>query len=216
MRCSYDELVALAGVMRWLSLAFWTPLGAHAVEYFATGDGIAHLEEYARVLDFDVSAPVPAIRSALGQGGPDVVQRLNVESTYLFKVGSKEPPAPPYESVWVDPERLVLGPSVHSVLAAYHEAGVKVAADSGDLVPDHFCRECEFVAHCCVQAAQALERFHQEQADEWCSRAERFLDEHLSRWAPAFFEAVIAAERSEFFSAASRIGLVVLSSRATA
>lgn len=212
MVATTDELIGVAGAFGWLSRTLWVPLSEEAVSDLVGGTALSNLEEYLEALGVDAAPHIAAMRRALGDGGSRVLERLNVESTYLFRLGTKEPPAPPYESVWVTATREVLGPSVHDVLTAYFEAGVQVDKTSADLVADHVAREAEFVSFVCREAVKAEMAGSHSDADEWIRRASRFLRNHVMEWTPRFFDAVVSTERSEFFSAVAEIGNALVAS----
>lgn len=110
---------------------------------------------------------------------------LRTEHTRLF-VGPAGPPCPPYESVYRDEGRQVLGPSTEAVVRWYRTYGLGLDPAVGDL-PDHVAAELEFLGHLLGRGETAA--------------AERFVHEHPRRWFPAFLDDVETSAREPFYRA---------------
>lgn len=200
--CTAGGFSILAGLLA-------TPLEDEEVASLADGNQLAHLEEYASYLGLDVSDAITAMRDVLG--GEEAARRLNVESTSLFNVRTPAPPAMPYESVWREPEKLAMGKSAQQVARAYFHAEVRPSEEYGDAAPDHIARELSFVAVASREIVLALERDDLETADHWVRIRNGFLVDHVSKWAPEFFEAIVEDDSSDFFSAVAEIGTTFVS-----
>ena len=129
-------------------------------------------------------------------GAPAVLEELAVDHARLF-VGPEEPPAPPYESVWMDIDPMsgkpiINGPSTTAVEAAYRELGLFQSPDHHDL-PDHVATEAEFLCYLCEREAAAWGAGEADQAKELRAVQQRFITAHLGRFAREFCNAVDTA-----------------------
>jgi len=137
------------------------------------------------------------LQAAAGQG--KLLTRLRLEYTRLF-VGPYSLPTPPYESVYREPEPVVMGGSTLDVLKRYEEAGFRLASSFKDL-PDHVAVELQFMALLCEEEAQAWEREDPTVALTLLRREEGFLRDHLARWVPSFCERVLSSTECSFYQA---------------
>jgi len=115
------------------------------------------------------------------------LQTLRTEHARLF-VGPKDPPCPPYESVYRDADDdgfgAVLGSSTQAVVRWYREYGLGLDPDWPDL-PDHVATELEFAGHLA--------------ATESPDTVEQFLEEHPRQWFGMFLDSVRAATEEPFY-----------------
>jgi TorA maturation chaperone TorD len=112
------------------------------------------------------------LHRALEADPHDAIQRDFIR---LF-VGPRKKLAPPWESVYRDPSRLVLQDAADGVLRAYAEE--RLGFDGmGKQPPDHIALELQF---CAALVDRAESRASSADA------LRRFLDEHLLVWAPRF------------------------------
>lgn len=89
----------------------------------------------------------------------------------------------PFESVFVDPEGLLEGPTTATVAEAYRAAGFH--PDTRSRPADHVGVELAFLAHLCAAEADALRDGADEAVSIVRAHAAAFLDAHLLRWLPA-------------------------------
>jgi len=133
---------------------------------------------------------------------------LKEEYTRLF-IGPGHLPVPPYESVYrqdvSELERgLVMGRSTVDVQRRYTEAGLQLSPDFTDL-PDHIAVEMEFMCFLCAKEAEAWQAGDGEAAVRYQILQRAFLGEHLTKWVPAFCQAVIQAAQVEFYRGLARL-----------
>jgi DMSO reductase family type II enzyme chaperone len=127
------------------------------------------------------------------------LQALEMEYNRLF-VGPGSPEAAPYESVYRDPQGLVMGPATRDVARQYKEAGLAPAAYHHDL-PDHVTMELNFMAYLALKKSKA----QGEETLIWLEKERTFLQEHLDAWLPLFCQRVVATSRHPFYTALARL-----------
>ncbi len=187
-----------------LSRLFWTPLTRDTLLAMRDGDELDHLSEFFGVLGKDVSRHVAGLKDRLRDSEIGVVERdLNVDATYLFKIGFEDLPAPPYGSVWLEPEGLLMGKTTASVALAYKIQGVEVDTDTADTIPDHLSRELEFVAHMYRRYTEAVDAGDDEAVEAVEEATRGFLDTYCLPWWPSFATAAGEHARTDFFRTAS-------------
>jgi TorA maturation chaperone TorD len=100
------------------------------------------------------------------------------EYTRLF-IGPYRLPAPPWESVYTSPKRLLMQEAYDAVQDLYREAGLTIP--DIHVLADHIGSELNFLA-------VLYERTETESGPgkNAAETAERFLSEHLRKWIPAF------------------------------
>ena len=137
-------------------------------------------------VDIDVSALQGAIRDE---------KALQIDHAQLF-VGPFELAAPPYESVYVDPESRVMTDATETVQGEYRQAGVDTAIDEP---ADHIAAELEFVSLLVATELEALEAGDDEAARHYLDRQYEFLSEHLGRWVSEIADNMREAAETEFY-----------------
>jgi TorA maturation chaperone TorD len=106
------------------------------------------------------------------------LEHLLWEFTRLF-IGPYRLPAPPWESVYTSPKKLMMQEAYEAVLACYREAGLEPG--NPGIMADHVGVELNFVAALYEKKAADPENFAQYHAI-----AEQFTAEHLQNWIPRF------------------------------
>ncbi len=134
-----------------------------------------------------------------------VQQDLEVEYSRLFIGPIREPPAQPYESVWMDRDPdsgrpIFGGPSMASVEQAYARHGLARTAEHTDMV-DHIATEIELMCYLTDKEAAAWGAGDIEVAKELRSSEHAFLSEHLGRFAPEICDAVGKAASEDPYAA---------------
>lgn len=120
--------------------------------------------------------------------GPPAWRELGKDYVALF-VGPRKKLAPPWESVYRAPERLVMQECEREVARAY--AAQRIGFDGmGRRPADHVALELEF-------CALMVDRGRLKPAVRKALR--RFLDHHLLAWVPAFAADIERHAKSEFF-----------------
>lgn len=123
------------------------------------------------------------------QAGAEVHAAIRRDYTALF-VGPRKKLAPPWESVYRSPERLVMQEPEREVVRAYASERVGFEGMGGHRPADHIALELQFVAI-------LLERsFHRRGAR---ASLRRFFDQHLLQWVPALAADIRREARTDFF-----------------
>lgn len=91
----------------------------------------------------------------------------------------------PYESVYLDPKRLLAGLIQAELEGEYRSAGLILRPDNHEL-PDHISVELEFMAFLCAREARAWLEGPGGPGRRDLETEESFLTRHLSRWLPLF------------------------------
>jgi len=124
-------------------------------------------------------------------------QILEVEYARLF-MGPFATPAPPYGSVYLEGARRMMGDSTADVRRHYLSRGLDLAADFKD-APDHIAAELEFMVVLTRQGLQAIDSGDHNLLADLVRHQGVFLQNHISRWIPAFADKVIEHSRSDFY-----------------
>lgn len=145
-------------------------------------------------------AYAPALRPLLERvAGLEEAAAEQLEGVFnrLFEVN---PLAPPYESVYLDPDGEARGALAAEVQAAYARSGLQTSPALNEL-PDHVAVELEFLSFLCGREADALERGDLAAAAQGRREQRAFMDEHLARWFPAFARTVVEQAEGDFYPA---------------
>lgn len=113
-------------------------------------------------------------------------------------VGPFEIDAPPYASLYLDPERRMMGPVSLAAAQFYAEAGLGPTAEGPKDAPDHITHELEFMYFLAFEAARNDDAI-------WMERAARFWKTHLGAWLPQFAECLMRAERHPLYDALGKL-----------
>ncbi|SMB98475.1 chaperone TorD involved in molybdoenzyme TorA maturation [Thermanaeromonas toyohensis ToBE] len=120
--------------------------------------------------------------------------KLRQDYIHLF-IGPGTVKAPPWESVYRSPDRLLFGEETLAVRKFYQSFGVTIKNLYRE-PDDHLSLELEFMAWLCAQALEGLSR------GEWKRYLEgqqKFLREHLLMWVPAFTKDMENNAETAFF-----------------
>jgi TorA maturation chaperone TorD len=147
----------------------------------ATLDLADALREVAQVYMALLDRPVPPL-AELDTGVDDLV-----EFHRLF-VGPGALIAPPYESVYLSPEHVLMQAETLAVRQFYRSYGKALAPDRHE-PDDHLAFELEFYAY--LHTIRPMERR--------LEAMERFSADHLARWVPAFCKRILEGTRSPFY-----------------
>lgn len=112
-------------------------------------------------------------------------------------VGPGSLPAPPYESVYREGWR-VMGETTLEARRQYDAAGYALDPSFSEL-PDHVVAELAFMALLAGEEAEAWEAEDAAAALTWLERERAFLDDHLTRWLPAFCDRLLAVTDVPFY-----------------
>ena len=107
----------------------------------------------------------------------DSIQELKVDYARLF-VGPYTLLAPPYGSVYLEPERRIMGNSTMDVIKRYRQSGIVVAGDFKD-APDHITAELEFMHYLIYKEIEANNRGDANSTFTCLLNQQSFLQDHL-------------------------------------
>ncbi|GFN23412.1 TorD/DmsD family molecular chaperone [Thermanaeromonas sp. C210] len=121
--------------------------------------------------------------------------KLKEEYNRLF-VGPGHLEAPPWESVYRSPDRLLFGEETLAVREFYHSFGL-VNKNLYREPDDHLSLELEFMAWLCAQSADCLDKDSDWQ--RYLQGQQDFLRDHLIQWVPAWSKDMFDHAKTEFF-----------------
>lgn len=154
----------------------------------------------------DLVGKLERLRTFAGkdQGEPEkFLADLKLEYTRLF-VGPYGLPVPPYESVYREPTRTVMGASTLDVLRRYEEAGFVLSPSFKEL-PDHVAVELEFLALLSSEEAEAWERGDVAESLRLLRSEEAFLRDHLGAWIGGFCDRLVSSTKGPFYQAMAEL-----------
>lgn len=185
MGSEVDRLVARANAYSTLARALALP---------STFDQelVANLREHFRPFGDEVlglaASVATTMESVLAEPEP-----CSIAFAKLF-LGPFEIDAPPYASLYLDPERRLMGPVSLAVAEAYAEAGLGPAAAGPKDAPDHIAHELEFMYFVAFEAARTGDPI-------WAERRSRFWTTHLQPWLSEFARRMAVADRHPLYTA---------------
>jgi TorA maturation chaperone TorD len=145
------------------------------------------------------------ITTSSGQAVEEVHQNLCVEYTRLFRgIMPGYSPPPPYESVYRDEGRVLMGKSAVEVRRRYAEAGVDVPAECGDL-PDYVGLELDFMRFLAEQEAESWRKRERDSALGYLDMERGFLTDHIMKWVPRFCDKVVDVAEFDFYRGIARM-----------
>jgi TorA maturation chaperone TorD len=131
--------------------------------------------------------------------------RERVESDYRRVLGhTPRAGVPPYESEWLGAAGDLLQYHQMADVSAYYRAHGLALDEGCDERVDHASVELSFLHFLCVKEAWAQSRADEELASVARAGQRGFLEQHVSRWMPAFFHRLGAEEPAGFFAALGR------------
>jgi TorA maturation chaperone TorD len=126
---------------------------------------------------------------------------LGIEYARLF-IGPVNPPAIPYASFYLSESRSLMTDETIDVRKRYLEAGVAVK-ELYSTPDDHIGIELEFICDLTRRIIELSAQANQAEASRLLDIRERFLNEHFSKWVPAFADRIIAAAKTDFYKTAA-------------
>ncbi|OEF95831.1 hypothetical protein BHF68_10565 [Desulfuribacillus alkaliarsenatis] len=157
-------------------------------------------------IDFDNQHILTAIKMLEDSSLIDAKTLEQTEFDYnkLF-VGPGKVKAPPYESVYRNPKRLLMQQETLAVRNFYRKLGIE-CKDNGSQPDDHLGLELEFMSyllHCVLQEQNQQEQISQEQnsqeqilkeqnlQSQYLEVYKEFLEQHILQWVPKHCEQVL-------------------------
>lgn len=166
----------------------------HPVE--GLGDILKKLESKLAALASDAITPLIMACSTLHD--ESALEDIQVEHARLF-VGPYSLPSPPYGSVYMEGERMVMGPSTMDALERYRAAGLKLSQRFKD-APDHISAELEFMYFLILKEIDSLQKEDIPEARNWILQQRDFLRDHIGFWLPRFEHTVKQHSKLDFYS----------------
>ena len=132
----------------------------------------------------------------------DSIEDLTVEHARLF-VGPYSLLAPPYGSVYMEPERRIMGNSTMDVIKRYQQSELAVAEDFKD-APDHIAAELEFMHFLIYKEIEAINQGDAGRIYTYLLNQQSFLADHLGAWVPEFVGRVMENAKTTFYQNLAR------------
>ena len=198
-----EDGAALSAVARQRSQTYWWL----SELFLAAQDeaGVARLRQRAAEAsnstdDFALKDRLSEMATALANASPEA---LAVEHARLFAgLGESYGPAPPFESMHAGiPAQ---GDSIPNMVDAYRAAGFD-RIDVPAVPQDHLAVELRFMALLAAQESAAHDIHDVERVRAVLTHQQRFLDDHLLSWVPAYCERIAAEARDPFFTAVAHL-----------
>jgi putative dimethyl sulfoxide reductase chaperone len=137
-----------------------------------------------------------------------IMQETKLEYNRLF-VGPDILPAPPWESIYVDPEHLLFGEATLQVREIYREFGLQ--SIHGNHEPDdHIALELEFLSHLIKMTLSAVCLGKSKLIIGLLDRQILFLTDHILKWTPQFGSLLFENTTHSLYRGASRLLLEYL------
>ncbi len=127
----------------------------------------------------------------------DNIEELKVEYARLF-VGPYTLLAPPYGSVYLEPERRIMGNSTMDVVNRYSQSGLVVAEEFKDAA-DHIAAELEFMHFLVFKAIEAANQGDVDRIVTCLLDQQSFLEQHLGAWVQEFAGNVVDNAKTSFY-----------------
>ena len=157
-----------------------------AMELISDGDEfVPYIERFAE------------LRQAVSNDPEAVLDALKSEYTYLL-IGPNKLPAPPWESVYITKERLILQESTMRVRRAYLKYQL-LPAEYPHVADDHIAMELDFMARLAQMSQKSLDEGDMEKLETLLADQSAFLDEHLLKWVGAFAEEIQGAKTRHLY-----------------
>ncbi len=131
---------------------------------------------------FPFSAAMESLLKQLAETDLEDSRPIINEYNRLFLI---RPKAPPYETIYTNPEGQMRGLLTARLEQEYLEAGLAISPELNEL-PDHISVELEFMAYLCMKEAEARQTNDDIEADHFHVLQELFMAQHLARWFPKF------------------------------
>ena len=128
---------------------------------------------------------------------------MTYEFNRLF-IGPTSPEAPPYESVYLSPDHLVMGAQTLAVRRIYTQENLQVTSQGHE--PDDFiATELEFAAYLLNQVRDSQVAKNDPQIQYYIDKYREFWGQHLSLWLGLFTKNIRQSTRHQVFDAISEI-----------
>ena len=132
----------------------------------------------------------------------DSIEDLTVEHARLF-MGPYSLLAPPYGSIYMEPERRIMGNSTMDVIRRYQQSGLAMAEDFKDS-PDHIAAELEFMHFLIYKELEASNEGDDTSVYTNLLSQQSFLTDHLGAWVSEFVGKVMENAKTTFYQNLAR------------
>jgi putative dimethyl sulfoxide reductase chaperone len=149
----------------------------------------------------DVLTGLHLMRDYLLSWNESQTQELQKDYNQLF-IGPNSLPAPPWESVYRSPDRLMFEKYTLEVRQQYARLGLDIPKKMNE-PDDHFGLEMYFIVHACGLGIAALEQGIEEQLNFIVSAMQDFFTKHLTQWTPAFLTDVVNNATTDYYRGAA-------------
>lgn len=158
--------------------------------YYPPDDSFAAVIE-----DAGKSCGTMAAEICRGLPAKEDVEKLSRDYARLF-VGPFKTLAPPYGSVYMETDGVLMGESTADVLRWYKEDGMKNTLHEP---PDHIIVELEYLHFLVTGAVNTASDGLFEECSRYLMREHSFLSSHPARWVPAFTSRMEAHAETDFY-----------------
>lgn len=149
----------------------------------------------------------PQVRHDINRGGKEILKADNIEELKVDHAGLFVGPytllAPPYGSVYLEPERRIMGNSTMDVVDRYRKAGLIAATDFKD-APDHITAELEFMHFLIFKEMEATSQGDVNNIITHFLNQQSFLNDHLGAWVSEFTGKVVENATTAFYQNLAR------------
>lgn len=132
-----------------------------------------------------------------GIGKKDGIELMKVDYAKLF-VGPFSLLAPPYGSIYLEGEGVVMGNSTADIQKWYQATGLDVDVQFKD-APDHIAAELEFMHLLIFKELEVMQQEETEGAIHYLKMQRTFLEYHLGAWISDFAENVVNNAQTTFY-----------------
>lgn len=158
-------------------------------------DGLATLGKCMGQVCTKAGLYVKKIQAGLSQN--DDPEYLNIDFAKLF-VGPFNLLAPPYGSVYLEDQRLVMGNSTVDVQRRYQEAGLNTGTQFKE-APDHIAAELEFMHYLVFKEMEATNDGDASGFINCLMTQRSFLEDHLGVWISDFAANIVNNAQTSFY-----------------
>jgi len=186
-----DVSEARASVYWFFSALFSKELELEQIQSLASGEASQFLDQLAK--EPDLSSTIAILKKQLNQLAVHPTGELELKSQFadLFLMDFQHS-APPYASVYLSNEHLLMQEPHHAMLKQLESMGVKVV-DNFKEPADHIAIELDCLGNIILQGVQADTGAEQDQATD---TQVNFIEQHLTSWFPLFKQKVDSHETS--------------------
>jgi TorA maturation chaperone TorD len=142
-----------------------------------------------------VSAEMESLLKHLTETKLENTRTIINEYNRLFLI---RPKAPPYETIYIDPEGQLRGKLTARLDEVYLQAGLTISPELGEL-PDHISVELEFMAYLCMKEAEGHTANEVFEATNFRNLQISFIGQHLARWFPQFAKRIKEANPGSIY-----------------